>query len=65
MKTILLIFSSLILVFNLSSCTPLLVGGAAAGGAYAGYKIKEKGYKIKIVKEKSSNSSNTKKDKNE
>jgi hypothetical protein len=37
--------------FELSSCTPLLVGGAAAGGAYAGYKAKEEGYKINITKE--------------
>ncbi|AEA33763.1 hypothetical protein [Hippea maritima] len=39
-------------LFNLPlySCTPLLVGGAAAGGAYAGYKFSEEGYRINITK---------------
>ncbi|WP_025209825.1 hypothetical protein [Hippea sp. KM1] len=40
----------LLLGLPLYSCTPLLVGGAAAGGAYAGYKFAEEGYRINITK---------------
>ncbi len=39
-----------LLSFSLESCTPLLVGGAAAGGAYAGYTLAKKGYTIQITK---------------
>ncbi len=51
MKTLFLIVAVLFFAFQLSACTPLVVGGAAAGGAYAGYKFKEEGYSIHITKE--------------
>jgi len=33
-----------------SSCTPALVAGALAGGAYAGYNLGREGYSIQITK---------------
>ncbi len=51
MKTLLFFMGTMCFLFIASSCTPLLVGGAAAGGAYAGYKFKEEGYSIHITKE--------------
>ncbi len=50
MKTFALLFSAIFLMFGIASCTPLLVGGAATGGAYTGYKLKEKGYTIDLTK---------------
>ncbi len=46
------IFILTIFGFSLSlySCTPLIVGGALAGGAAAGYTARDKGYKIDITK---------------
>ncbi len=38
------------LLVSTSSCTPLVVGSAAAGGAYVGYKLGQEGYSIKITK---------------
>jgi len=50
-KKIIMVLSFVILLgFTLTSCTPLLVGGAAAGGAYAGYTFAKKGYTIQITK---------------
>ncbi len=40
----------ILLGLPLSSCTPLLVGGAAVGGAYTGYTLAKKGYTIQITK---------------
>ncbi len=51
MKTTVFFVIASFTVYMLSSCTPLLVGGAAAGGAYAGYKLHEDGYRIDITKE--------------
>jgi len=47
------IFALAIFGFSLSlySCTPLIVSGALAGGAAAGYTARDKGYKIDITKE--------------
>ncbi len=39
------------ILFAGAGCTPLVVGGAAAGGAYVGYKLRDEGYKISITKE--------------
>ncbi len=51
MKRVLTIVAAVVLlVFSLESCTPLLVGGAAAGGAYVGYTLARKGYTIQITK---------------
>jgi len=48
-----IIFTLAIFGFSLSlySCAPLIVGGALAGGAAAGYTARDKGYKIDITKE--------------
>lgn len=48
-----IIFALSIFGFSLSlySCTPLVVGGALAGGAAAGYTARDKGYKVDITKE--------------
>ena len=51
MKTAAFILCIIFLSMQISGCTPLVVGGAAAGGAYVGYKAKEEGYSIHITKE--------------
>ena len=37
--------------YMLSSCTPLLVGGAAAGSVYIVYKLHEEGCRVNITKD--------------
>ncbi len=49
-SAIIVVLTVVLLGFSLISCTPLLVGGAAAGGAYAGYTFAKKGYTIQITK---------------
>ncbi len=51
MKLLIFFMGIFFLAFQLNGCTPLVVGGAAAGGAYGGYKYKEEGYSIHITKE--------------
>ncbi len=51
MKKLIFFVGVVFLGTQISGCTPLVVGGAAAGGAYAGYKYKEEGYSINITKE--------------
>ncbi len=46
-----LFFALAFLFVIVSSCTPVLVGGALAGGGYAGYKAHESGYRINVTKE--------------
>ncbi len=51
MKKIFMVLSIVSLLgFSLTSCTPLLVGSAAIGGAYAGYTFAKKDYMIHITK---------------
>ncbi|WP_022670220.1 hypothetical protein [Hippea alviniae] len=50
MKKLAFALIGLSLLLSTTSCTPLLVCGAAAGGAYLGYKASEEGYSIKITK---------------
>lgn len=51
MKKIIIFIVFLYLIgIGVTSCTPLIVGGAAVGGAYAGYKLGREGYVIKITK---------------
>ena len=50
MKVFIPIICAIFLIFGATSCTPFLVGGAAAGGAYAGYKLHEEGYRIDLTK---------------
>ncbi len=49
-KIILLLFILVFLGFYTTSCTPLLVVGAAGGGGYVGYKLAKEGYSIQITK---------------
>ncbi len=62
-KTIFLLIGLFFLLFT-TSCTPLLIGGAAAGGAYAGYKAGKEGYSIKITKPVKGKKANTNKSNN-
>lgn len=51
MKVIAFFSFALFFAMQISGCTPLLVGAAAGGGAYGGYKLHEAGYRIHLTKE--------------
>ncbi len=51
MRYVVLVIAGFWLASSLYGCTPLVVTGAAAGGAYVGYTLRDEGYKINITKE--------------
>ncbi len=46
--SVMLLFLSL---FVVCSCTPLVVGTAAVGGAAVGYALRDEGYTIRVTKQ--------------
>ncbi len=51
MKIIVFFSIAVFFAMQISGCTPVLVGAAAGGGAYVGYKLHEAGYRIHLTKE--------------
>ena len=49
-RTFVLLLGAVVLSIGVSSCTPALIAGALAGGAYAGYNLGREGYSIQITK---------------